>query len=57
MTRVDLAWTPAWIGTDQVGIWRIEGDWLFIETEEQAHPVRPDLMGRYRLRWRRHPED
>lgn len=53
VTRVDLAWMPAWLETDQVRIWRIEGEELFVETEDQPHPQHPDQMGRYAITWSR----
>jgi Lipocalin-like domain len=32
ITKVEVAWNEAWVGTDQTRIFRIEGDKLFIES-------------------------
>jgi hypothetical protein len=33
ITRVDVAWNPGWVGTEQIRFWRLEGDnKLFITT-------------------------
>ena len=32
ITKVDIAWNPGWVGTEQVRFWRVEGDKLFITT-------------------------
>jgi Lipocalin-like domain len=32
ITKVDVAWNPGWVGTDQIRFWRLEGDKLFITT-------------------------
>jgi lipocalin-like protein len=32
VTTVDIAWNEAWVGTDQVRFFRLEGDRLHIET-------------------------
>jgi hypothetical protein len=54
VTRVDMAWRADWVGTDQGRNFRIEGDELFIVSDELPHPVLADQMGRGVLRWRRH---
>lgn len=33
ITKVDVAWNEAWVGTDQVRIFRLEGDKLILESE------------------------
>ena len=32
ITKVDVAWNPGWVGTDQVRFWRVDGNKLFITT-------------------------
>lgn len=51
VTTVDMAWRPDWVGTDQGRNFTIEGDRLFIVSDEQAHPARSDRMGRGVLAW------
>jgi hypothetical protein len=53
ITSVDLAWTPTWVGTDQVRYFKVEDDTLSITTEPQYHPRVPDQLGRGMLTWRR----
>ena len=42
ITAVDIAWSPAWIGTDQVRLYKVEGDPLVVSTpwaiEHQDEP-------------------
>jgi hypothetical protein len=38
ITKVDVAWNPGWVGTDQVRFWRVEGDRLFIATAPIPNP-------------------
>jgi len=38
VTRVDIAWHEAWVGTDQERFFRLEGDRLYIES-----PTTPNL--------------
>jgi Lipocalin-like domain len=55
VTEVDLAWSPAWIGTAQTRFFKIEGEELSLLTAEQDHPLFPGRPGRGRLVWRREP--
>ncbi|WP_293372759.1 lipocalin-like domain-containing protein [Phenylobacterium sp.] len=55
VTEVDLAWSPAWIGTAQTRFFEIEGDLLSLVTANQDHPLFPGRAGRGRLVWRREP--
>jgi hypothetical protein len=38
VTKVDVAWNPAWVGTDQVRFWRLEGNKLFVITPPIPNP-------------------
>jgi lipocalin-like protein len=38
ITKVDVAWNPAWVGTDQVRFWRLEGNKLFAITPPIPNP-------------------
>jgi hypothetical protein len=42
-TKVDAAWNEGWTGTDQVRIFRLEGDRLFIETLPAPSVTAPEL--------------
>jgi hypothetical protein len=42
-TKVDTAWNESWTGTDQVRIFRLEGDKLFIETLPAVSVTAPEL--------------
>ena len=41
--KVDTAWNESWTGTDQVRIFRLEGDKLFIETLPAVSVTAPEL--------------
>jgi hypothetical protein len=53
ITTVDVAWHPSWLGTEQVRIFRVEGDRLFITTPPQTLPLHGNRLGRGVLLWRR----
>ena len=55
VTRVDMAWRDDWIGSDQGRTFRIDGDRLFIASDEVPHPIQSGRSGRGLLDWRRHP--
>jgi hypothetical protein len=38
ITRVDTAWNEAWVGTDQVRSFRLEGHHLHINAMSQPNP-------------------
>jgi Lipocalin-like domain len=52
-TLVDVAWNPAWIGTEQTRFFKIEDDTLSITTALQANPMLAGRMGRGILTWTR----
>ena len=53
ITSVDLAWHPAWSGTEQTRFFKLDNGMLSITTAEQTHPLFPDRLGRGVLIWRR----
>ena len=53
ITAVDVAWHPAWHGTEQTRFFELDGDMLTITTAQQTHPMFPGRMGRGVLGWRR----
>jgi hypothetical protein len=53
ITSVDLAWHPAWNGTDQTRFFKVSGDTLTITTAQQTHPRFPGRVGRGILTWTR----
>jgi hypothetical protein len=38
ITKVDVAWDPAWVGTDRVRFWRVEGNKLFASAPPIPNP-------------------
>jgi hypothetical protein len=38
ITKVDVAWNPAWVGTEQVRFWRLEENRLLITTAPLPNP-------------------
>jgi hypothetical protein len=42
ISKVDVAWNPAWIGTEQVRTFKIEGDRLYVMTPWNVHPNWPE---------------
>lgn len=44
--KVDAAWHPAWVGTEQVRFFRVDGDALSITTAWQTHPKFPGRTAR-----------
>lgn len=53
ITSVDLAWHPAWIGTEQARFFKVESDTLSIASREQKHPSFPGKLVRGHLFWKR----
>ena len=53
VTDVDVAWHPAWSGTQQARFFKIDGDSLSITTAQQSHPMFPGRPGRGVLTWDR----
>ncbi len=44
--KVDTAWHPAWVGTEQFRFFSVDGDTLSTTTAWQAHPKFPGRMAR-----------
>jgi len=42
ITKVDVSWHPAWVGTEQVRFFRIEGDRLFVTSEWEQSVIQPE---------------
>ena len=38
ITKIEAAWNEAWVGTEQVRAYRLEGDRLYLESPPQLHP-------------------
>ena len=55
IVSVDLSWHPAWIGTEQVRFFKIEGDRLSIRSGLQTHPARPGKSVYGVIGWQREP--
>jgi hypothetical protein len=53
ITKVEIAWHPSWLGTEQVRQFRVESDRLFITTTPQTLPLHGNRLGRGVLLWRR----
>jgi len=44
--KVDAAWHPAWVGSEQLRFFNVDGDTLSITTAWQTHPKFPGRMAR-----------
>ncbi len=53
ITTVDAAWDPAWVGTDQVRFWKVEGNKLFITSAPFPNPNVAGAMVIGTLVWER----
>ena len=53
--KVDTAWHPAWIGTEQVRFFKVDSGVLSITTAWQTHPSFPGRMARGVFTARRAP--
>jgi hypothetical protein len=52
-TIVDIAWLPAWVGTDQPRTFKRDGDTLLLMTDFQDHPKFRGRRTRGVLMWRK----
>ena len=50
---VDVAWHPAWAGTEQTRFFKLDGDTLSIITAPVEHPAFPGRRIRGVINWRR----
>jgi hypothetical protein len=53
ITNVDIAWHPAWIGTEQARFFTLDGVTLSVVTAEITHPRYPGRTGRGVVKWLR----
>ena len=53
ITKVDVAWNPAWVGTEQVRFWRLEENKLLITTAPLPNPNAAGSMMIGTLVWER----
>jgi len=54
ITKVEVAWNEAWVGSEQVRFLRFEGDdLLHIESPPMAHPNVNNKVVRVIVTWRR----
>ena len=53
VTTVEMAWHPAWVGSEQARTLALEGDILSIMTPVMAHPTISGQTSRGVLKWRR----
>ena len=54
ITKVEVAWNEAWVGSEQVRFLRFEGDdLLYIESPPMAHPNVNNKVVRVIVTWRR----
>jgi hypothetical protein len=51
--KVDIAWHPAWMNTEQTRTFAIDGDLLSVTTIGLIHPNFPGRTGQAVVRWRR----
>jgi hypothetical protein len=54
ITKVDVAWNPAWVGTEQVRFFLVDGDRLQVMSAWVQSTARPEKgMGRAFITWER----
>jgi hypothetical protein len=53
ITKVDVAWHPAWNGTEQPRFFQLDGEVLSLTTPRQTHPRFPGRSLRGVMTWRR----
>jgi hypothetical protein len=53
ITKVDVAWHPSWLGTQQARNFTLEGDALSIHTDVITHPAYPGRPVSFMLSWKR----
>jgi|SRR5579864_1690633 len=57
VTTVDIAWNEAWVGTDQLRLFKINGDRLHIESPPTPNLNRGGQMVRGLLTWEREKKE
>ncbi len=53
VTKVEVAWNEAWVGSEQVRAIRFDGDKLYIESPPMPHPNISDKTVRVIVVWQR----
>ena len=53
VTKLDVAWHPAWENTEQRRFFEVSGDTLTLTTMVQEHPLHPGRMHRGIFIWTR----
>ncbi len=53
ITRVDSAWHPAWVGTEQTRSFKYDGDTLSLMSDFQEHPKFPGQRVRGTVIWQK----
>ena len=53
ITKVEAAWNPAWVGTDQVRAVRFDGDRLYLQSPPMPHPNLNNKTVRVIVEWQR----
>jgi Lipocalin-like domain len=56
VTRVEAAWQPAWVGTDQIRQFTFDGDRLVLASPPQPHPNLHGKIVRLFVTWEREPD-
>ena len=51
ITRVDTAWNESWVGTDQVRLYRLDGDTLTVTSNWRTYPNYDGRIARGFLTW------
>ena len=51
ITTVDIAWNEAWMGTEQVRFYRVEGDTLTVTSNWRPYPLFDGRVARGLLTW------
>ena len=55
VVKCDVAWNPAWVGTEQVRVFKLQGDKLSIRSGLVTHPALAGQQGYGVIDWQREP--
>lgn len=53
VTRIEVAWHPEWVGTEQVRFFALDGDVLTLRTPEMTYPTLKGRRGIGVITWQR----
>jgi Lipocalin-like domain len=53
ITTVDVSWHPAWLGSEQIRFFKVDGDRLSISSLPQHHPKFPGRLVRGIVVWQK----